>query len=96
MQKEGISKLARVLSERMAKTQEAESELAIDYGDIANDNSLTTYTFPVAIPQSDYFILEGLELEPGDSVLVAWVGDDAIVLGKVVSATEEGEEKEDG
>jgi uncharacterized cupredoxin-like copper-binding protein len=85
---EGISKLARVISARIGKERDANSDLVIDFGVIEKDKGLTTDTFPVTIPQSDYFVIEGQSIEPGDSVLVAWVFDDAIVIGKVQSATE--------
>lgn len=48
----GMSKMAYVLSGRMKK--ENETPLYLDFGGIGEDYSLTTNTFPVAIPRNSY------------------------------------------
>lgn len=50
----GTSKLASVLSRRMKK--ENESPLVLDFGEIRENGSLVTNTFPVPIPKGDYSI----------------------------------------
>ena len=62
----GVSKLGKVLSQRMAK--QGESGLILDYGSIEGDYSLKTNTFPIPIPQGDYTVCRcagGLSFEIG-------------------------------
>jgi hypothetical protein len=58
MSNEGISKLANTLTGRMRK--ENESPLVLDFGEVLENYSLMTNTFPVPIPKSDYTICRGL------------------------------------
>lgn len=84
----GVNRLARVLANRMKK--EGSSPLVADFGKIQKDGSLLTNTFPVPIPKGDYSICQSLAirnaggLQPGTSVLVSWVMDDAIVVDIIV------------
>lgn len=83
----GTNKLARVLSGRMKK--ENESPVLLEFGVIQNNNSLTTDSFPVSIPAGDYFVLKNVSkgaIKSGDRVLVAWVGDDAVVIDVVTES----------
>lgn len=83
----GTNKLARVLSGRIKK--ESESPVLLEFGVIQNNNSLTTDSFPVSIPQGDYFVLENVSkdvIKAGDRVLVAWIGDDAVVIDVVTES----------
>lgn len=81
----GISRLAAVLSERMRK--ELESPLTVDFGEVLEDGSLMTNTFPVPVPKGEYSMLGSLELvSPGSRVLVAWVFSEAVILGTVKSS----------
>lgn len=50
----GTNRLARVLAERMK--QESESPLILDFGEIQENYSLITNTFPVSIPKGQYSI----------------------------------------
>lgn len=50
----GTNKLANVLSDRMKR--EGETPLALDFGEIQANGSLTTNTFPVSIPKGEYSI----------------------------------------
>lgn len=62
----GVSKLGKVLSQRMAK--QGESGLILDYGSIEGDYSLKTNTFPIPIPKGDYTVCRcagGLSFEIG-------------------------------
>ena len=73
---DGINKLARVLQKRMDENKG--TELPLDFGVIQADYSLRTNTFPIPIPRSDYTCCQ--HVDPGDHVLVAWVGSDAVVI----------------
>lgn len=65
----GMSRLAKVLHERMKSQQDAHSELTIDTGTILPDMSLLTDSFPIPIPQKDYYVNQLLTLGPKDDVL---------------------------
>lgn len=106
----GLSKLAG-LFQGIAKDQIPTDRL-LDFGTIQSDKSLLTDTFGIAIPKSDYLILEELKsrtattssksvgdhgshshtvktqegLSVGDRVLVAWVNNDAVVVGRIKNA----------
>lgn len=56
----GVNKLANVLSRRMEK--EKESPLCLDFGEIQENGSLLTHTFPIPIPKGQYSILRSLTL----------------------------------
>lgn len=66
-QKPGTNYLANVLSGRMQK--ENESPMVLDFGDIWEDGSLTTYTYPAHIPKGAYSILRQLTLGSAGSDL---------------------------
>lgn len=84
----GINRLANVLSRRIKK--EGERPLILDFGKIQANGSLVTDTFPEPVPKSDYSVCEGSCLEEGDRTLVAWVGNEAVVIGKVLDSWEGG------
>lgn len=53
----GINKMCRVISSRAEKVAgKAERDLIMDFGQIQNDMSLLTNTFPIPIPRSDYHV----------------------------------------
>ena len=88
----GLSKLAHVLNERMKKA--SENELIIDFASIDGNYALKTNTFPVSIPKSDYTICRNIsgicletKLQPGDRVLVAWIGAEVVVIDVIVPAS---------
>lgn len=83
----GTNKLARVLSNRMKK--ESESPMVLEFGAIKSNNSLSTDSFPVSIPAGEYLVLENVSkdtIKSGDRVLVAWVGNDAVVIDVVTES----------
>lgn len=85
----GLSKLAGLMK-GLAKDQIPVSKL-IELGTIQSNKSLKTDSFGVAIPKSDYLALSHLEdehLKSGDRVLVAWADNDAIILGKIIPASD--------
>ena len=84
---EGVSKLAKVLTDRMR--EEADRPLVLDFGTIKSNLSLVTNTFPVAIRRGAYSVCKPLlgtgnvTLKPGMRVLVAWVQNEAVVIGTI-------------
>lgn len=56
----GINKLGNVLTQRMRK--ENVKPLVLDFGEIMENESLVTNTFPVPIPKGDYSICRQLTL----------------------------------
>ncbi len=95
---EGINRLARTLQGRMH--QVGDRPPILDFGKIQGDMSLLTNYFPKSIPQTDYIVCRSVSwgaasyvgakfrwLQPGDRVLVAWVGDDACVVDLILPAT---------
>lgn len=56
----GTNKLANVLTGRMKKENAA--PLVLDFGEIQEDGSLVTNTFPQPVPKGDYSILRQLTL----------------------------------
>lgn len=78
----GISKLARVMDSRMRR--HSETPCSLDFGLIKKNGSLITNTFQRAIAKEDYTVLKGFEHKGKDtSVLVAWVEDEAVVIGRL-------------
>lgn len=78
----GISRLAGVLDSRMR--QQSEVPPLLDFGTVKKNGSLITNTFSKTIAKGDYTVLDGFEHEGEDTrVLVAWVEDDAVVIGKL-------------
>ena len=99
----GLSKLASILQGQMQKNQEANSALVLDFGEIQADYSLLTNTYPIPIPKTDYLVCRCVSykpvqalpenmywVRPGDRVLVAWVQNDAIVVDKILPASQVG------
>lgn len=56
----GTAKLASILSQRMKR--ENQSPLVLDFGEIQENGSLMTNTFPVPIPKGDYSVCRQLTL----------------------------------
>ncbi len=78
----GISRLAAVIAGRMR--EECSAPLSVDFGEVQEDGSLVTNTFPVPIPGGEYSVLGYLSsVSSGSRVLVAWVASEAVVLGTV-------------
>lgn len=81
-QNSGISRLAGVIDSRMRL--QAETPPMLDFGTVKKNGSLITNTFPKMIAKGDYTVLEGFENKGEDTrVLVAWVEDDAVVIGQL-------------
>lgn len=88
MDHKGVSKLASVLNKRMAQT--AESPSTLDFGVIQADYSLKPNAFPAAIPARDYLVCAtaaaGGAITAGAHVMIAWVGNDAVVIDRYTPA----------
>lgn len=56
----GINNLGIVLKNQI--TKECESPLILDFGEIQDDYSLKTNTFPIPIPVSDYLVCRSLTI----------------------------------
>lgn len=81
----GISKLAGVMDKRMRK--QSKTPPLLDFGTVKKNGSLITNKFPKTIAKGDYTLLEGFEHKGKETrVLVAWVDDDAVVVGKLVDS----------
>ncbi len=61
--------------------------LAVDFGQIVAGKALLCDSVGVAIPKGDYQRLSGVGISVGNRVLVAWVQNDAVVLGNVTGVT---------
>lgn len=60
----------------------------LDFGEIKQDGSLVLDTFPVPIPRGEWSLTRQLlagtdPARPGDRVIAAWVGNEAVVLGSL-------------
>lgn len=90
----GISHLTRVIRQAAKTTQS--DDLLLDFGEIAADYSLHSNELTFSIPKSDYLICRSLfgvsdpekKVKPGDRVLIAWVGSDAVVVDIIMEAEE--------
>ena len=86
----GISALAAQLDNRMA--EHTDRNLILDFGTINSNRCLVTNTFRVPIDPSDYSVCGRMasgstKLKKGDRVLVAWAGDEPVVIDKVVKGS---------
>ena len=94
-----IDRLGSLIASRMKKTSSAAVPTAIELGVINANLSLTTDSLPVAIPKGDYMInllMTGgggpdlpssfRSLRSGDRVVVAWCGNEPVVIAIVVSS----------
>lgn len=83
MTDKGINRLAKLMHDRSKQHTEAHDTLVLDFGTIQSNGSLLTNTFPIPIPRSDYLLLNGNQPHSGDHVLVAWVQNDAVIIGVI-------------
>lgn len=81
----GINELAKVIDRRMR--EHSGLPPAMDFGTVKKNGSLRTDSFPKTIAKGDYSLLEGFEYGGQDTrVLVAWVGNEAVVIGSLAGA----------
>ena len=80
--KEGISKLARTLDQRI--NEHTETDLTADFGVMKKGLYLQPNTMNVKISKSEYSVLKSAgTLKPGDHVVFIWVQDEPIILGVI-------------
>lgn len=82
----GLSRLAGVMK-KIADGQ-VPSDLILDFADIQASGALQPNSANIVIPKEDYLILDGADVSRGDRVLIGWVFNDAVVLGKIREASE--------
>ena len=56
----GTNRLGQAIAKRIGKQMQGESSLVLDFGEIKDDESLLTNTFPIPIPKGDYHVLRSL------------------------------------
>lgn len=81
----GLSRFAAVM--RALAQGQIPTDLILDFGEIQKNGSLLTNTSGVAIPKQDYLVCRNADVSKGDRVLVAWVGNDAVVIDRIRSAS---------
>lgn len=87
-----IERLGNVISGRMKKTAAGAVTTTLELGTINSNLSLSPDGLGTPIPKGDYMIpwnlASGQErtLKPGDRVLVAWCGNEPVVISIVVSS----------
>lgn len=80
-----IEKLANTINNRCSRIQRANKDIVTEIGTINKDLSLKVTSIRNSIPKGDYMYLEP-KPEAGDSVLVTWVGNEPIVIGKLYNS----------
>jgi len=126
----GASSLAGIFQQQIQGSITANSSIPLEFGEIQEDFSLITNSFPVPVPMNGYMVCRSLlqgasgaawaqtdisgshyhpggdhshsggehshavlvpdtlrSLMPGDRVLVAWVGSDAVVIDIILPMT---------
>lgn len=81
-----IQRLGNTLSGRMKKTANAAVPVSIELGVINSNLSLTPDSIDADIAQGEYLICSGLDLEDGDRVLIAWAGNEPVVIAVVTES----------
>lgn len=76
-----ITRLGNALDSRMRRTADAAVGVHTDLGVINYNMSLTPDSLNQPIPAGDYLIAEGADPQPGDRVIIAWCGAEAVVIG---------------
>lgn len=71
---------------RKITAQQIPKERTTDFGELRADYSLVMDSYPVPIPRGEWSVARHLlsgasPLKPGDRVVAAWVGNEAIVIG---------------
>lgn len=83
--KEGISKLAKTLDNRI--NEHSDTGLMFDFGVIRKGMYLQPNTMNVKISKSEYSVLKYLsgqsKLKEGDHVVFIWVQEEPVILGVV-------------
>ena len=85
-------RMCAALTRRMQQTAKAGQPMGMDLGQIVETyrdgvlvRDLTPDGLRKTIPQGSYSTLGALYLENGDRVVVAWIGNEPVVLGRLTS-----------
>lgn len=81
----GLSRLAGLMK-KIAQGQ-VPSDLILDLADIQANGALQPNSVDVVIAKEDYLVLDGANVHRGDRVLIGWVDNDAVVLGRIREAS---------
>lgn len=79
--KNNIQRLGNTLVSRMTRTADAAVGVYTDLGTINYNMSLTPDSLNEPIPSGDYLISEGADPQPNDRVVIAWCGNEPVVIG---------------
>lgn len=81
-----MEKLAGLMVHQMRSVAGAQQPMLLDRGRII-DRKLTLVTDGLRsnIPRGSYSTLGSMTLYPGDRVVVAWLGNEPVILGRLVS-----------
>ena len=82
-----IERLGDILVKRMTVTSNAAVGVYTELGTINPNMTLTPDSLLADIPQEEYLVLDGATINPNDRVLIAWAGNEAVVIG-TASTTE--------
>ena len=87
-----VDRLGSILAKQMQKTVQANRTLGLELGRIKETRregvlvlDLISDSLRQTIPQGGYSTLSGVSLSDGDRVVVAWLGYEPVVLGRLVS-----------
>lgn len=75
-----LQRLGETLNKRMQKTAQSAVGIVVELGIINANMSMTPDSLQVAIPNGDYMISAGQDPHPGERVLVAWCGNEPVVI----------------
>jgi len=87
-----LDRLGATLAKEMKKTVQANRGLGFDRGrmkEVLRDGDrvldLLSDLLRQPIPYGSYSVLNGVTLHDGDRVMLAWIGSDPVILGRLVS-----------
>ncbi len=91
MSTEGYNNLLRAIQEEIE--DKTNRPPILDFGEITGEKGLVMNFFPLAIPPDGYLVSHRAasgdeKIKPGDRVLVAWVGDDPVVIDRFQAAAD--------
>lgn len=81
-----IQRLGNTISGRMKKTANAAVTISTELAIINSNLSMTPDSMQADIAKGDYMINQDLDLAAGDRVIIAWCGNEPVVLAVVTSS----------
>ena len=76
-----IQRLGETITKRMLKTANAAVTIDTEFATYNENKTLTPDSLQVQIPQGEYLITAGQKPEPGSRVLIAWAGNEPVIIG---------------